>query len=460
MGRASYILMDRYIMNVAVRRDGSSRFGKNNKWGTFPSVALAWRMDQEQFLNRAEWIDNLKLRLSYGIVGNQNGIGNYTTLGLTDPLRYEFGDNFYMGYLPGTELTNPNLKWEQSSTVNIGVDFGFFRNRLSGTIEHYRTRTTDLLVYRGINSVLGYESMLDNLGETKSNGIDISLSGDVIRTKELTWSLGANFSRYANKIVRIDDQVDPFGKPLSQPGNNWFVGKPIHVYHNYKTDGIYQYDDFDIIRDAYGNLVYTLKPTIDTTGDGIPDKALERQDNVQPGSIRIKDMNGDGKIDADDRVPISKDPDFTLSLNTSFKWKGFDFFMDWYGVSGRKIQNAYLSDSNSGGSLQGKLNSVKVNYWTPFNPSNDFPRPSHNTNITYHSALAIQDASYIRLRTLQLGYTFPKAWIKNLQLERFRIYATATNLLTFTDFLSYSPELTPGAYPESRQFVFGVNLSF
>lgn len=460
MGRASYTLMDRYIMNVAVRRDGSSRFGKNNKWGTFPSVALAWRINQEEFLRNVSWVDNLKLRLSYGIVGNQNGIGNYTTLGLANEYRYEFGDNMYMGYLPGKELSNPGLKWEQSRTTNVGVDFAFFKNRLSGTVEYYATRTTDLLVRREINSVLGYENILDNLGETKSHGVDITISGDVIRTKGLTWSLGANFSRYANEIVKIDDQVDENGTPLSQPGNRWFVGEPINVYYNYVPDGIYQYEDFDIRRNPYNELEYVLKPTIDTDGDGIADKALLRDDNVQPGSVKIKDINGDGKINADDRVPISKDPDFTLSLNTSLKWKGLDFYMDWYGVSGRKIQNAYLNESNSGGSLQGKLNGIKVNYWTPFNPSDEFPRPSHNTNVPYHGALAIQDASYIRLRTLQLGYSFPAKWIKQLSLSRLRVYATATNLLTFTDFKSYSPELTPGAYPESRQYVFGINVSF
>ena len=329
MGRASYIFMDRYIMNVAIRRDGSSRFGKNNKWGTFPSLALAWRANEESFLRNVSWIDNLKLRLSYGIVGNQNGIGNYTTLGLTDQERYEFGDNSYMGYLPGKELSNPNLKWEQSRTANIGLDFGFFNNRLSGTIEYYNTRTTDLIVKREINSVLGYEQMLDNLGETKSHGIDISINGDVFRTKNFTWSLGANFSQYANEIVKIDNQVDENGKPLSQPGNSWFVGKPIHVYYDYLPDGIYQYEDFDIKRNAYGKLEYTLKPTIDTDGDGIADKALTREDNVAPGSVKIKDVNGDGKINADDRTPISRDPDFTLSLNTTLKWKGFDFYMDW-----------------------------------------------------------------------------------------------------------------------------------
>lgn len=460
MGRASYIFRDKYIMNVAVRKDGSSRFGKNNKWGTFPSIALAWRIDQENFLHKASWIDNLKLRLSYGIVGNQNGIGNYTTLGLTDQLGYEFGDKFYMGYLPGKELTNANLKWEQSKTANIGVDFGFFRGRLSGTIEYYNTRTTDLLIFRGLNSSLGYTKMLDNLGETKSSGVDISINGDLIRTKDFTWSLGANFSQYSNEIVRIDDQVDVNGKPMSQPGNKWFIGSPINVYYDYETDGIYQYNDFDISRDAYGKLIYNLKPTVDTDADGIPDKVLERADAIAPGSVKVKDLNEDGKISPDDRTPISKDPDFTLSLNTSFKWKGIDFFMDWYGVSGRTIQNTYLSDANNGGSLQGKLNGVKVNYWTPFNPSNDFPRPSHNSYVTYQSSLAIQDASYIRLRTLQLGYTIPSMLTKKANIQKLRVYATCTNLFTFTNFLSYSPELTPGAYPESRQYVFGINLSF
>lgn len=460
MGRVSYTLMDRYIFNVAVRRDGSSRFGKENKWGTFPSAAFAWRINQENFLKDISWIDNLKLRLSYGIVGNQNGIGNYTTLGLTDGMRYEFGDNPYMGYLPGKELSNPNLKWEQSATANFGVDFGFFKNRLSGTIEYYTTRTKDLLVKRELNSVLGYENMLDNLGETKSSGVDISINGDLIRYKDFTWSMGTNFSMYSNEIVKIDNQVDENGKPLSQPGNKWFIGEPINVYYEYIPDGIYQYSDFDIKRNTLGKLEYVLKPTIDTDNDGVADKALERQDVVMPGSIKIKDLNNDGKIDADDRKPISKDPKFTMSINTTLKWKGFDLFMDWYGVSGRKIDNRFLYDYNSGGSLQGKLNGMKVNYWTPFNPSNEFPRPSYSSPVSYMSSLGIQDASYIRLRTLQLGYTFPSSMIKTLKVQRLRLYATATNLLTFTDFLSYSPELTAGAYPEARQFVFGINLSF
>lgn len=460
MARAQYSLLDRYLLNLAVRRDGSSRFGKENKWGTFPSAALAWRINQESFLRDTRWIDNLKFRLSYGVVGNQNGIGNYTTLGLADNVGYEFGNIFSGGYLPGSDLSNPNLKWEQSATTNIGVDFSFFNGRLSGMIEYYTTRTKDLLVNRAINASLGYTSMLDNLGKTKSSGIDLSITGEVIRSKDFTWTLATNFSQYKNEILRIDDRLDENGKPASQIGQGWIIGQPINIYYDYKTDGIFQYDDFDISTNAAGKPVYTLKNTYDSNNDGQPDSPLDYGGAVEPGMVRVCDINNDGKINSDDRVPIKRDPDFTVSLSSTWNWKGLDLYMDWYAVSGRMIQNQYLYDSNAGGSLSGKLNGIKVNYWTPTNPSNEFPRPAYSSNAAYQSSMAIQDASYIRLRTLQLGYTFPALLLQKTPLKKLRVYATATNLFTFTKFKSYSPELTPGSYPESRQYVFGLNVTF
>lgn len=460
MARAQYSFLDRYLLNVAMRRDGSSRFGKDNKWGTFPSVAFAWRINQEDFLKKVSWIDNLKLRLSYGIVGNQNGIGNYTTLGLADNEGYEFGDNFQMGYLPGKELSNPNLKWEQSATTNVGLDFSFLNGRLNGTIEYYNTNTKDLLVKRALNASLGYTNMLDNLGKTKSSGIDLSLAGDVVRMRDFTWTLGANYSKYKNEIVRIDDALDENGRPASQVAQGWIIGQPINIYYDYLIDGIFQYEDFDISRDGTGKVVYTVKNTYDSDNDGVADSSIDYGGALEPGMVKVRDLNGDGKITADDRTPIKKDPDFTLSLSSTWRWKGFDLYMDWYGVSGRHIKNSYLYDSNSGGSLSGKLNGVKVDYWTPYNPTNKFPRPSYSASAAYQSSIAIQDASYIRLRTLQLGYTFPTKWLQKIALSKLRLYATATNLLTFTKFQSYSPELTPGAYPEPRQYVFGVNVSF
>ena len=457
MGRIQYGFKDRYLLNVIVRRDGSSRFGPRNRWGTFPSVAGAWRISEEPFMKKANFISNLKLRVSYGIVGNQDGIGNYETLGTTTDYKMEFGDNFIMGYLPGNSLPNPALKWESTASTNFGLDFGFFDNRLTGTVEYYLTRTKNLLVSRQINSVLGYTGMMDNLGKTSTNGVDITLNGDIIRNNKMNWSIGTNFTLYRNKILKIDGKTDENGNPVNDITNGWFIGQPKNIYYVYQSDGIFQESDFNII-----NGKWVLKPTIDSDGDGIPDKTIERTDLVEPGKIKIVDRNGDGKITADDRYIVPRAPKFIMSLFTNFNFKGFDLYMEWYGVYGRKIKNAYLYDSNSGGSLQGKQNGIKVNYWTPENPSGNFPRPSYNSNTTYqtNSDLVVQDASYIRLRTLSVGYTVPSRLTQKIKIQNLRVYCTFSNLFTSTKFLSYSPENTAAAYPEPRQYAFGIDLSF
>lgn len=461
MLRAQYNFDDRYLLTLAVRRDGSSRFGDDHKWGSFPSAAFAWRMSQEEFMKSISWVNSLKLRASYGVVGNQNGIGNYTTLGLAQAYPGEFGDAYYLGYLPGSELSNRNLKWEKSATVNLGLDFAVLDSRISGTIEYYNTHTTDLLVTRSINASLGYTSMLDNLGETKTNGIDLNLNADIIRRKDFNWSVSANFSKFANEIIKIDDTVDENGKPVSQPGNNWIIGAPINVYYDYRNEGIYQYDDFDYSLDALGNIVIReLLPTVDTDGDGIPDAALDRDDAVKPGSAKISDVNGDGKISIDDRVVYNRDPDFTLSLSSRVSWKNLDLYLDMYASVGGYILNPLLYHEEYGGNLRGSFNGCKVDYWTPYNPVNAFPRPMKNAEIPYLRTYAYQDASYFKLRTVQLGYTFPAKFVSRLGISSLRAYATATDLLTITKVLSYSPEVMASSYPETKKFVLGVNISF
>lgn len=454
MLRGQYALMDRYMLNLAFRTDGSSRFGVNNKWGFFPSAAVAWRINQESFMRDISWIDNLKLRVSYGVVGNQDGIGNYTTLGLVNAYGYEFGDYYYQTYVPGTTFSNPNLKWEQSATLNTGIDFGFFNNRISGTIEYYSTHTSNLLVSRNINSALGYTSMLDNLGKTYTEGVDFSLNGDIIRKKELQLSLGANISWFRNEIVKIDDAVDEFGNPASQPGNKWFIGEPINVYYNYQMDKILQYEDFaDPDRGILNN-------TVDTDGDGVADAPLAYPTPVEPGDVAVVDTNGDGKITEADKVIIKKDPDLIASMVMNLRWKGFEVFMDWYGLFGGTKMNNYLTTQNQGGGLDGRYNGIKVNYWTPNNPSTEFPRPGYNNKAEFKTLCGYQNTTYVRLRTLQLAYNFPLKWIDKARMSKLRLYVTATNLLTFTDVLSYDPELSTGAYPAGRSYVLGVNLSF
>ncbi len=459
MLRFQYNLMERYLFNVACRRDGSSRFGTDSKWGTFPSVAFAWRLSQEKFLKNADWLNNLKIRASYGIVGNQNGIDNYTTLGIAKKMPGEFGDVYYLGYLPGSELPNKNLKWEQSGTVNVGIDFGFLNNRISGTLEYYNTRTTDLLVSRAINASLGYTSMLDNLGETRTDGIDFNANFDIIRSEKVNWSIAATVSQFRNRIIKIDDSVDENGNYMSQPGNGWIIGAPINVYYDYKAEGVYQYDDFNVFSDR-GNLYYELKPVIDSDGDGVPDAVLQRNDLVEPGSVKIADVNGDGKITEDDRIVYKRDPDAVFSVSTNLSFYGFDFYMDWYAVAGGYVLNPLMYDGEYGGNLRGRANGMKVDYWTPYNPTNSFPRPTFGSDIPFLKSMAYQKASYVRLRTLQLGYTLPKKALSKIHISNLRFYVTATNLLTFTRVKSYSPEVTGNMYPEASQTVFGVNLSF
>lgn len=460
MGRVQYGYDDRYLFTAALRYDASSRFGDGNKWGLFPSVAAAWRINREEFLQDADWISQLKLRASWGIVGNQNGIDNYATKGLASSLPMEFGDAYIMGYLPGNSLSNKNLKWEKSSTANFGADFGFLDSRITGSAEYYSTVTTDLLVTRSLNQSLGYSSMLDNLGETRSSGIDVNLNFDIIRRKDLSWNASLNFSHDSNRIVRIDDTVDEKGNPVSQPGNNWIIGESINVYYDYKSDGIYQYDDFKITDLGGGNYQFDLLPTIDGDGDGIPEKTLERDDVVAPGSVKIADTDGDGKITINDRVAYKKDPDFTVSLSTTLAWKGFDLFLDVYALKGGYVLNPLLYDNTYGGDLRGQTNGCKIDYWTPQNPSNTFPRPLQQAEIPHLKTRAYQDASYLRLRNVQLGYTLPAKIVSPAGLSKVRFYVSATNLLTLTEVLSYSPEVMASKYPETKQFVLGANISF
>jgi TonB-linked SusC/RagA family outer membrane protein len=447
LGRVNYSLFDRYLFTASMRADGSSVFGKNNKWGYFPSAAVAWRISEEAFLKPVEWLSNAKLRLSYGLVGNK-GIPPYRTLGVTNSYEMRFGEDVLLiGYSPTNELKNPNLKWESTASTNTGLDFGFLDNRISGSVENFRTTTKDLIVKRSITSTSGSDFLYDNLAETRTKGWEVALGGDVFRKKDFNWHIGATFATARSEIVRIDNRVDANGKPMDDIDNKWYIGRPIDVYYSYLFDGIWQQSD-----DADGDGF--VDKTIDTNGDGVPDKAV--MENAKPGNIKIKDVDGNGYITADDRSVRSAEPGWTGSLSSSLYYKGFDLYAELYTVQDILKSNAYLKNGN----LQGKRNAVKVNYWTPDNPSNEYPRPNWGQYDPYDEALGYQDASYLRLRTLTLGYTLPQALTSKFFVDKLRVYCTATNLWTQTKFLSYSPELSAGSYPEARQFTFGLNVQF
>ena len=430
--RARYNYDSRYLLTAALRVDGSSVFGANNKYGYFPSVAFAWRANQEEFLKSVDFISDLKLRLSYGQVGNQ-AIDPYTTLGLATRYLTEFGDQMAIGYLPNEELPNPNLRWETSASTNIGLDFGFFNNRLSGALELYDTQTTDLLVKRSLSTTSGYASQLVNLGHVQNRGIELAINTIAIEKPDFTWNVGVNFALNRNKIKKIDGRLDAEGNPANDLNNSWFIGKSMNVYYDYQFDGIWQLDD---------------------------DIANSHMPSATPGSIRVKDINGDNTVSVDDRVIIQRDPKFMTSFITSFEYKEISLSMDINYLTGGYLFNSYLTSFNNGGDLTGKRNGIRRNYWTTNNPTNEAPAPHFIQQPAFLSSLAYEKADYLRLRNISLGYTLPENIVKKMGIENLRLFSTISNVWTWTDVQGYGPEQNPGAYPEPRTWLFGLNFSF
>lgn len=432
LARVRYNYKDRYLFTAAVRVDGSSVFGAKNKYGVFPSASFAWRINEENFMRDVEWISNLKLRLSFGQVGNQ-GISPYTTLGLADKYMYEFGDYPLVGYLPDTTLPNPNLKWETSTSTNIGLDFGFLYGRIGGSIEFYNTETTDLLVNKSLSESTGYTSQLVNMGRVNNKGLEVTLNLLPVKTKQVEWSLDLTYAMNKNKIVKIDGSVDENGNPKNDINNNWFIGEPMNVYYAYDFDGIWQLDD-------------------DIASSHMPD--------AKPGDIKVRDANGDGKLDDKDRVVMYRDPLWIGSVATGISYWGFDLSAELYVSYGGTRFNSYLTSFDQGGDMTAKRNGVRRNYWTINNPSNEAPAPNMTQAPAYITSLGYQDATFVRLRNVQIGYNFPKKITKAMAMQSLRLYATFTNLWTYTKVTGYGPEQTPGSYPEPRTMLFGLNVSF
>lgn len=434
--RIQYDLKNKYLLTASIRRDGVSVFGKDNKWSNFPSLAVAWKINEENFLQNQTWIDLLKARVSYGVVGNW-GIPAYRTLGLATAYEYVLGDQLAVGYLPSDQLQNLDLEWEKTGSLNAGLDLAAFGGRINATVDYYNTNTSNLLIERTIPSNTGYSTMWDNLGKTKSWGWEASVNGNVITKRDFTWDLGLSISTQRNKILKIDGRVDESGNPINDISNNWFIGESINVNYQYVFDGIWQEGE-------------TPQPNQYLAGSSVP----------RPGDIKLADHNDDGEITVDDRKVYNLDPQWYGSINTSFSYKGLDLGMEFYTVQQVIKNNQLLYNYNQGGSLNGKLNGMKVNYWTPENKSNEFPRPYYTASASNFGVIGLQDASYFRLRSATIGYSLPKSFLPKLRMSNARIYATFTNLFTITDYKSYSPEDQATEYPEPKTYVVGLNFSF
>jgi len=401
-----------------------------HKWVAFPAFSLAWRMNEESWLKNFDKLDNLKLRFGYGVTAN-TAIDPYQTKGLLGKKYYNYGSNLVMGYC-SSSLADQGLTWETTGQWNLGLDFSFFRGRLSGTIDAYMQNTHDLLLDRQLPIVSGYDKVLTNIGKTKNQGIEVSLSTVNVQTKDFTWTTDLMYSTNKEEIVEL------YNGKVDDIGNKWFIGEALNVFYDYKKIGIWQNTPEDLEEMAKFNA---------------------NGHKFAPGKIRLLDVDGDYKISADkDRMILGQGrPKHIFNMSNNFTYKGFDFNFVLYGTVGGMVQNKLRY-----GHQANRNNNLKYDYWTPNNPTNAYPRPDSSSNdVEYESTLHYEKTDFLRLKTVTLGYTLPKQSIQKAGLTNCRLYLTAENPLIFTNYNGIDPEgATAYSAPSVSSWMFGVNLSF
>ena len=427
-GRLNYKFNEKYIFQASLRADGSSVLAEGHKWGYFPSVSGAWRISEENFMKNQNFISNLKLRLSWGIAGN-SAIDAYATLGGLSQSVYAFGNTVMYGYYPSA-IPNEELTWEKTATWNLGIDFAFWENRISGSVDLYKSNTTDLLLPSLLPSSTGYSSIMQNVGKTENKGFEITMNTIWFQGENFSWNTDWTYSLNREKIKELNKGV------TRDEGNLWFVGSPTQVFYDYKKIGIWQLGEEDAAK-SFGGF--------------------------KPGDIKVADMSpkgseGEGVFSTDDRIIFSRVPKYTFGVTNNITFKDFDLMFFIYGRVGQYVKDSY-TQLYKPSALE---NSAPVNYWTPENPSNEYPRPnsSYSTNnYLLQSSLAYRKASFVKIRDITLGYTLPKKWISRAKIQRLRIYCTLNNFITFTKFPNYDPESDGSMdFPLTKQVLFGINL--
>ena len=427
-GRVNYSLADKYLLTVTLRADGSSRFAKGHKWGYFPSGGLAWRINQEDFLKDVNFLDNLKLRTSYGIVGNQE-ISSYQSMAQVDATSSRYTDYVFGGTLANGSRTSilaqPDLTWEKSRQFDLGLDFAFFKNRLSGSIDGYYKYTYDLLYNVPLPLESGYRTALVNVGAMKNRGIELTLNSVNIDTKDFTWQTSLNYSFNKNEIDKLYNDLERVG--------NYFVGQSINVIYTKRFGGIWQSDEAEIAK------IY----------------------NAEPGDYKIIDRNRNNIIDDDDRDFVGQTtPQFFGSFSNTFKSHGFDLTIFLTYAGGHKIYSpfAYLDSYSPSANMSPDY---YHNYWTPERPSNKYPRLGSTNSQLYETDGMYQKGDYIRLKNLELGYTLPRNIANKVYASNIRVYASVQNLVTFTKYTGFDVETSnANPYPACRVFMGGLTVNF
>ena len=452
-GRVNYNYAERYMGEFTIRRDGSSRFGPNNKWATFPSFSVGWNVANESFFENLKdsWFNTLKVRYSWGKNGNES-IGNFRYKVLTSSSNnYIFGtsENVVNG-VKASGLANESLKWEESEQHNVGLDFGFFGNALTFTIDYFNKRTTGMLMEMNIPQYVGESRPIGNVGKMENSGVEMEAVFKHRFNSDFSLRVAGNISYLHNKLIEYGNETgwanyDSFqGTGAISRAQN---GMPFPYFYGLKTNGIFQ--TMDEVRNYVG-----------TNGQPI-------QPNAVPGDVRYVDINGDGVINDDDRTDIGNGtPDWTWGLNVNLAWRDFDFSMMWQGTIGNDIYDATRRTDLT----RVNLPSYMLNRWTGEGTSDKYPRYVWGDNANWQSNdLYVYDGSYARLKNIQLGYTLPRALTQKIFIEKLRFYVAAENLLTLTKYHGYDPEISSGGtslgidygvYPQARTFTFGLNVAF
>ncbi|WP_158648524.1 SusC/RagA family TonB-linked outer membrane protein [Candidatus Symbiothrix dinenymphae] len=439
LGRVNYTFKGRYNLTATLRADGSSRFAPGHQWGYFPSVGVSWNVNEEAFLQDNKVIDDLKLRASLGTVGNQE-IGDYLFLDTYNTVNYSFNNSIVKGYVKGNR-PNSNLAWETTESYNVGLDFGLLKHRLGGSIDAYYKNTNNLLLNVPTERTSGYASILKNAGSVINKGLELELRGDIISRKHLSWTLSGNIARNINEVAKAEEVYS--GATVLRKG------VPFGAFYGLVFDGI--------VQDA-----------AEAAAAPVPTRNKETGTSVLPGDVRYVDQpdaNGvkDNQIDLDhDRVVLgSPHPDFIYGFSTSLRYRDLTLFAAFQGSQGNELYNALRRTLETPDPRYNGVASLN-DRWTPENHSNTVPKAVIKA-VTDLDSRYIEDASFLKLKTLSLTYVLPFR-IEKAPTTRFRVFATASNLLTFTKYKGYDPEVASGTdngvYPTSRTFTFGVNISY
>jgi TonB-linked SusC/RagA family outer membrane protein len=469
LGRVNYNYASKYFFTASLRADGSSKFPTANHWGYFPSAALSWQFSNEKFLKGSKILSDGKLRTSYGQTGN-NRVGDFDYLTTYyNPIAnsYVFNNEYVSGTV-ATNLGNSKLKWETTEQNDVGLDLGFFKQRITMTIDAYTKKTKDLLLRADLPLSSGFSTALKNIGVMQNQGLEFTLNTKNIETKDFTWSTSFNISFNKSKVLALNDNQDNLQSTI--PWDNLWqnvpayiakVGKPLGEMYGYISEGTYKYEDFN--KDVNG--IYTLKPEITTNGNS--------RTNIQPGDIKYTDINGDGVVNASDYTTIGHGlPKNTGGFSNNFNYKGFDLNVFFQWSYGNDIMNAnrILFEGNTKNLTYFNQFASYENRWSPENPDSDIFRTKGYFGGGYASQF-VEDGSYLRLKTVSFGYNLDSKFLSKINLKAMRVYCSGQNLATWTKYSGADPEvntynsaLTSGfdfsAYPRARVISFGTNITF